>query len=299
MRIAYDPAYRYGLPPGHRFPMAKYELLPEQLLREGTATAASFFTPSVLPEGDLLRTHTAEYWRRLQALELTRREVRDIGFPLSRKLLTRGRIIAQGTLDCARYALSSGTALNVAGGTHHSFADRGEGFCVFNDIAVASNVLLASGEVERIAVVDLDVHQGNGTAKLFEAEERVYTLSFHGERNYPLRKERSDRDVGLPDGTPDAAYLDRLAAELPTILDAHRPDLVFYLAGVDVLAEDKLGRLSLSRAGCRARNRFVFEECHRRGLSVAVSMGGGYAERLATIVDAHAATFQEARRVYD
>lgn len=279
--------------------MAKYELLPEQLLREGTAAPASFFRPEVLAEADLLLTHTAEYWRRLQALDLTRKEVRAIGFPLSRKLLARGRIIARGTLDCARHAMRDGTALNVAGGTHHSFADRGEGFCVFNDIAVASNVLLMRGEVERIAVVDLDVHQGNGTAKLFEAEERVFTLSFHGERNYPLRKERSDLDVGLPDGTGDAAYLDRLAAELPTVLDRHRPDLVFYLAGVDVLAEDKLGRLGLTRAGCRARDRYVFEECHRRGLAVAVSMGGGYAERLATIVDAHAATFQEARRVYD
>ena len=279
--------------------MEKYDLLPEQLVYEGTVSRAAFAEPPLLSEEDLLLTHTPEYWRRLRAGELTRKEVRAIGFPLSRKLLTRGRHIARGTLDCARYALAGGgVALNVAGGTHHSFADRGEGFCVFNDVAIAANVLLREGEIERAVVVDLDVHQGNGTAKLFGGEPRVYTLSFHGERNYPLRKERSDLDVGLPDGTGDADYLDRLARELPRVLDAQRPDLVFYLSGVDVLAEDKLGRLALSPAGCRARDRFVFETCHRRNLPVAVSMGGGYAERLATIVNAHAATFQEARRSY-
>lgn len=299
MRVAFDPAYRYELPAAHRFPMAKYDLLPQQLVYEGTVEPAAFFRPRVLPEGDLLRTHTPEYWRRLRAGELSRREVRAIGFPLTPKLLTRGRIIAQGTLDCARYALAEGVALNVAGGTHHSFADRGEGFCVFNDIAVAARVLLDEGAVERAVVVDLDVHQGNGTASLFADEPRVFTLSFHGERNYPLRKERSDLDVGLPDGTGDADYLARLAAELPRVLDAVRPQLVFYLAGVDVLAEDKLGRLALSRAGCRERDRFVFTICAARGLPVAVSMGGGYAERLATIVEAHAATFQEARAAFE
>ena len=298
MRIAYHPSYRYGLPRGHRFPMAKYDLLPEQLRYEGTASEAAFFEPAVLAEADLLRTHDPAYWRRLRAGELTRKEERAIGFPLSPKLLTRGRIIAQGTLDCARHARRDGVALNIAGGTHHSFADRGEGFCVFNDIAVAANVLLDAGEVGRVVVVDLDVHQGNGTAALFADDPRVFTLSFHGERNYPLRKGESDLDVGLDDGTGDEAYLGRLAGELPRLLTSFAPDLVFYLAGVDVLADDKLGRLSLTRAGCRARDRFVFEACRARGLPVAVSMGGGYAERLATVVDAHAATFQEARAVF-
>lgn len=298
MRVAYHPSYRYGLPPGHRFPMAKYELLPEQLVYEGTVTASAFFEPTVLAEADLLRTHTPDYYRRLTAGTLTRKEERAIGFPLSPKLVTRGRIIARGTLDCARYARRDGVALNVAGGTHHSFADRGEGFCVFNDIAVAANVLLDSGEATSIAVVDLDVHQGNGTAKLFAGEPRVFTLSVHGERNYPLRKEASDRDVGLPDGAGDADYLGALGDVLPDVLAGQQPDLVFYLAGVDVLAADRLGRLSLSRQGCRARDRYVFERCAAHGTPVAVCMGGGYAERLATVVDAHAATFQEAKAVF-
>ena len=298
MHIAYAPVYRYALPPGHRFPMAKYDLLPEQLLYEGTAVEREFVAPALLQEEDLLRTHSPDYWRRLQAGELTRKEVRAIGFPLTPALLTRGRHIAQGTLDCARYALRGGrVGLNIAGGTHHSFADRGEGFCVFNDVAIAANVLLAAREIDRALVVDLDVHQGNGTAALFRDEPRVFTLSFHGERNYPLRKERSDLDVGFADGAGDAEYLARLAAVLPGLLDRFRPDLVFYLAGVDVLAEDKLGRLALSPQGCRERDRFVFECCGERELPVAVSMGGGYAERLATIVDAHAATYREARRM--
>ena len=279
--------------------MAKYDLLPEQLLYEGTASASDFFAPTLLREEDLLRTHTAEYWRRLQAGELTRKEARAIGFPLSPKLLTRGRHIAQGTLDCARYAMREGVALNIAGGTHHSFADRGEGFCVFNDIAIAANVLLDAGEVSRVLVVDLDVHQGNGTAKLFGGDARVFTLSFHGERNYPLRKERSDLDVGFADETGDDEYLAKLAEVLGPLLDAFRPELVFYLSGVDVLAADKLGRLALSIDGCRERDRVVLEACAARELPVAVAMGGGYAERLATIVEAHANTYRVARAVYE
>ncbi len=298
MRVAFSPVYHYPLPPRHRFPMAKYDLLPEQLLYEGTLTPASFFEPDRLSHGDLLLTHAGSYVERLHDLTLTPKEIRAIGFPLSLKLVERGRHIAQGTLDSARFSRKQGVALNIAGGTHHSFADRGEGFCIFNDIAIAANVLLAAGEIERALVVDLDVHQGNGTAKLFEADPRVFTLSFHGERNYPLRKETSDLDVGLPDRTGDGVYLTRLRKTLPAILDEHRPDQVFYLAGVDVLAEDKLGRLAMSLQGCRERDRFVFEECARRGLPVAVSMGGGYAERLATVVDAHANTFREAARAF-
>jgi acetoin utilization deacetylase AcuC-like enzyme len=278
--------------------MAKYDLLPEQLLYEGTVTEAAFFAPERLAEKELLLTHTNEFWRKLQAQELTRKEIRDIGFPLSLKLVERGLHIAQGTLTCARYAQHEGVALNIAGGTHHSFADRGEGFCVFNDIAIAANVLLASGEISKAVIIDLDVHQGNGTAKLFEADPRIFTLSFHGARNYPTRKMTSDLDLGFEDKTEDEFYLNEVARIIPKVLDAQKPDMVFYLSGVDVLAADKLGRLSLTPQGCRERDRLVLQACHDRNLPVAVSMGGGYAERLATIVDAHASTFRVAREVY-
>ena len=298
MRIAFSPVYHYRLPPKHRFPMEKYDLLPEQLLYEGTVEQSDFFAPPQLSDEHLFLTHEREYVRRLRTGELSRKEERAIGFPLSPKLVTRGLHIAQGTLDCARFALREGVALNIAGGTHHSFADRGEGFCVFNDIAIAANVLLQIGEVQRVIVVDLDVHQGNGTAKLFEREPRVFTLSFHGDRNYPLRKESSDLDVAFPDGTSDVVYLQKLREILPDLLTRFRPQLVFYLSGVDVLAADKLGRLALSVDGCRERDAFVFQTCHALSLPVAVAMGGGYADRLATIVEAHANTYREAKRIW-
>ena len=299
MRIAYAPIYKYELPAGHRFPMAKYELLPEQLIYEGTATSASFFHPEPISEKELLLTHSEEYYGRLCRQELTAKEIRAIGFPLSPKLVLRGRHIAKGTLMCARYSRQEGVALNIAGGTHHSFHDRGEGFCLFNDIAIAINVMLHQAEIQSAMVIDLDVHQGNGTAKLFETDPRVFTLSVHGERNYPLRKEHSSLDIGLPDGTEDLAYLDLIQREIPRLLDIHQPDQVFYLSGVDVLKADKLGRLNLSLEGCRERDRIVLSACHSRRIPVAVSMGGGYADRLATIIEAHANTYRVAKAIFE
>ncbi len=278
--------------------MDKYTLLPEQLLYEGTITEQNFFAAEPLSEAAILRTHTAEYWEKLRTNTLSRKEARAIGFPIRPDLIARGRVIAQGTLDCARFAFRDGVALNVAGGTHHSFADRGEGFCVFNDIAIAANELLYSGEAKQILVVDLDVHQGNGTASIFAAEPRVFTFSMHGARNYPTRKEKSDLDIGLPDGTGDQVYLDTLKGHLPGLLDGIRPDLVFYLSGVDVLETDKLGRLAMSIQGCKERDRFVLQSCLDRRLPVAVAMGGGYSERLATIVEAHANTYRVATGLY-
>ena len=299
MRVAFSPIYHYALPDGHRFPMEKYSLLPEQLLYEGTITEAAFFTATPLEEPQILRTHTADYWQKLTTGGLSRKEERAIGFPMRPALIARGRVIAQGTLDCARHARRDGVALNIAGGTHHAFRDRGEGFCVFNDIAIAANELLHRGEVAKIVVVDLDVHQGNGTASIFAEEPRVFTFSMHGARNYPARKERSDLDIGLPDGTGDQIYLSTLATHLPGILDGIRPDLVFYLSGVDVLATDKLGRLAMTLGGCRERDRYVLQCCCDRGLPVAISMGGGYSERLATIIEAHANTYRVAAALYD
>lgn len=298
IKIAYSPIYKYSLPEGHRFPMVKYELLPEQLLYEGTVTADQFFAPDRLTEEVLLWTHTEEYWRKLQEKKLSRKEERAIGFPMRSDLIERGRCISQGTIQCAHYAREYGVALNIAGGTHHAFSDRGEGFCVFNDFAIAANYLLKSGEAERILIVDLDVHQGNGTARIFKDEPRVFTFSMHGEKNYPLRKEQSDLDIGLPDKTEGAAYLRKLKDVLPPLIEAHQPDMIFYLAGVDVLVTDRLGRLSLSVQDCKKRDQFVFETCRAANLPVAVSMGGGYSKRIAHIIEAHANTYRAASDIF-
>jgi acetoin utilization deacetylase AcuC-like enzyme len=298
MKIAYSPIYKYELPEGHRFPMEKYELIPEQLLYEGSVEHGQFFHPEPMRDEIIALTHTVEYLDKLNTLSLSKKEIRDIGFPLKKELIIRGKHIAQGTFDCALFAIQEGVAMNVAGGTHHSFADRGEGFCVFNDIALASNLLLKQGKASKILIVDLDVHQGNGTAKIFENDPRVFTFSMHGARNYPTRKEQSDLDIGLPDQTTDEPYLKTLHDTLPRLIDVHQPDFIFYLSGVDVLATDKLGRLALSMEGCKQRDRFVLQTCHRNKIPVAISMGGGYSERLAHIVEAHCNTFREAMHLY-
>lgn len=298
VRIAWSPVYKYELPEGHRFPMAKYELIPEQLLYEGTVRDEHFFHPGSLSEEVALLTHTRDWWERMNAVRLSEREIRAIGFPINEHFVRRGRHISQGTVECAHFALQHGCALNVAGGTHHAFADRGEGFCCFNDQAVAANYLLYKGLAQKVLIVDLDVHQGNGTASIFHDEPRVFTFSMHGERNYPIRKEKSDLDIGLPDGMGDADYLRILADTLPRLLDEVQPDFVFYLSGVDILASDKLGRLDVSREGCRARDHAVLSLCHRHRLPVAVSMGGGYSPRIADIVEAHANTFRVAQELF-
>lgn len=298
LKIAYDPIYKYKLPEGHRFPMIKYELIPEQLLYEGTVSEKNFFSPDPLDEASILLTHTADYWNRLRDQQLTEREIRAIGFPLTPQLVQRSRVIANGTLQCAFFAQQYGVAMNVAGGTHHAYAFRGEGFCCTNDIAVAANYLLHHNRVSKILVVDLDVHQGNGTAHIFRHEPRVFTFSIHGAKNFPLRKEVSDLDIGLPDGTDDRTYLAILQKTLPGLIEKVQPQMVFYLSGVDVLASDKLGRLGLTPAGCRERDRFVLETCKKNGLPVAISMGGGYSESLAIIVEAHANTYRMAQEIF-
>jgi len=278
--------------------MEKYDLLPKQLLLEGTVEEKDIFHPQKLTEEQILRTHTAVYWEKMKTGTMSKKEIRAMGFPFHPSLIERGRHIAHGTLECAYHSKKEGVALNIAGGTHHSFADRGEGFCLFNDIAIASNELLHKGEAKQILVIDLDVHQGNGTARIFRSEPRVFTFSMHGEHNYPLRKEVSDVDVGVADGCTDAVYLNKLSETLPALIDTVGPDQVFYLSGVDVLHTDKLGRLGMSREGCKQRDEFVFSECHKRGLPVAVSMGGGYSEEIKDIIEAHANTFRVARDIF-
>lgn len=292
IRIAWAPCYAHELPENHRFPMAKYELLPEQLLYEGTISRDQLFAPSAMAEADILRTHDATYWQRLSEGELTGREQRQTGFPHSPELIAREICIMQGTLDGALSALESGLAFNIAGGTHHAFADRGEGFCLLNDIAIAANYLLTHGHCRQILVIDLDVHQGNGTAALFEDDSKVFTFSVHGEKNYPLRKEQSSLDIELPDGTGDRAYLDMLDKQLPCLFEQVKPDFVFFQSGVDVLENDKLGRLGMSLSGCRERDQRVFELCRHHEVPVQVSMGGGYSVRIADIIEAHANTFR-------
>ncbi len=278
--------------------MAKYALIPEQLLRLGVVSAAAFLAPIALEPAWALRTHDAEYVRRLQALALSAAEVRRIGFPLSAQLVEREFMIAGGTVQLTAHARQHGVAFNLAGGTHHAYADRGEGFCLLNDQAIAANYLLDTGAARRILIIDLDVHQGNGTAVLFQHEPRVFTFSMHGAANYPQRKEASDLDIALPTGTTDGAYMAALEQTLPMLIERHRPDFSFYLAGVDVLATDKLGHLALTPEGVAARDALVFDLLRARGIPVVVCMGGGYSPRLSDIVNAHVRTFTLAAERY-
>jgi len=299
IKIAYSPVYKYALPEGHRFPMSKYELLPQQLLYEGLVNEDNFFHPPQLIQEDILLTHTAAYIEKLESLNLTRKEIRDIGFPVTKALVERGKHIANGTFMCAEFAAIHGIALNIAGGTHHAFANRGEGFCVFNDFAIAINIFFQRNIYNKVLIIDLDVHQGNGNAKIFEGDPRVFTFSMHGQRNYPLRKEKSDLDIGLADNTNDQDYLDVLKHNLTNIIKNFKPQFVFYLAGVDVLESDKLGRLSMTRQGCKERDRIVLQHCKDNDIPIAVSMGGGYSERLSDIIEAHANTFRIAFELFE
>lgn len=298
LKIAWSEIYAHPLPKNHRFPMEKYNLLPEQLLYEGTVTQENFFAPESLSDDVVVRTHDNEYWQKLKEQTLTRQEERRTGFPLSRELVAREIVIMDGSVKCAQYALANGIAMNVAGGTHHAFTNRGEGFCLLNDIAITAHHLLDNQLAEKVLVVDLDVHQGNGTAEIFGNDHRVFTFSMHGKSNYPMHKEHSDLDIGLPDGTDDAVYLKTLDRHLNEVFDTFRPDFICFQSGVDVLATDKLGRLGMSLDGCKKRDRLVLELCHRNKVPVMVCMGGGYSEKIAHIVEAHANTYRLAQEIY-
>lgn len=298
LKIAYHPIYAHPLPEGHRFPMLKYELIPAQLLHEGTITPANIFAPEALVEKDIIATHDREYWLALKNLTLPYKEQRRIGFPLDAQLVEREIRIAQGTIDCTSYAKEFGVAFNVAGGTHHAGSNWGEGFCLLNDQAIAANYLLNNNLAKRILIIDLDVHQGNGTAQIFANEPSVFTFSMHGDKNFPFRKEQSDLDIALADETGDEEFLSKLSDALKFIFDKHKPDFVFYLSGVDVLASDKLGKLALSKNACKQRDQMVFEACLKHNVPVQVSMGGGYSEDIKIIVDAHCNTFRVARDLY-
>lgn len=298
LKVAFSPIFLYQVPEKHRFPMQKYRLIPECLIEEGVLSEDNFFAPDKLTEEEILTTHTLEYWQKLKTQTLSRKEARAIGFEMTPELVERGRYIAHATYECALYAKQYGVSLNVAGGTHHSFADHGEGFCVFNDVCIASNLLLSRGEAERILVVDLDVHQGNGNASIMANEPRVFVFSMHGEKNYPFRKPPSDLDIELANDTDDETYLTHLKQTLPNLIAEHKPDLIFYQSAVDVLATDKLGKLALTPEGCKQRDDFVLRQARDNNIPIAVVMGGGYSEDVEDVVEAHCNTFRLAKQLF-
>jgi len=298
LRIAYHPIYKHPLPDGHRFPMAKYDLLPRQLVHEGTCTTDHFFEPVKAKDEDILRCHTPDYLSNLKALNITPKAQRKTGFPLSQELVDRELIITQGTIDSCHYALENGIAMNIAGGTHHAYTDHGEAFCLLNDQAIGARYLQAKGLAQKILIIDLDVHQGNGTAEIFQGDDSVFTFSMHGKANYPFKKEISDLDIGLETGTKDLEFLAILKETLPQLIQEQQPDFIFYLCGVDILESDKLGKLACTIAGCKERDRFVLQSCYDAQIPVQCSMGGGYSPDIKVIIDAHSNTFRLAQQIY-
>ena len=297
MKAFYCDHFVLPLPAGHRFPMAKYRLLREALLARGVVKPPDLLVPEAVGDGEILRVHTAEYLAQVQDGTVAPKAWRRIGFPWSPELVERSRRSVGGTLAAGRAALAEGAAVNLAGGTHHAFADRGEGFCVLNDVAIAARALQAEGRVHRVLVIDTDVHQGNGTAAIFRHDQSVFTFSIHGRRNFPFKKEVSDLDIELEDGTGDAEYLEALEAGLERAFTLASAELVIYVSGADPYEGDKLGRLALSRAGLLARDRRVLGECRRSGLPVAVVMAGGYAPVVEEIVEIHLGTVSVAAAV--
>ena len=298
LKIAFDKIYKHPLDENHRFPMIKYDLIPEQLLRENTCNDDNFFKPLSLNDSDVLLTHDEDYYYRFSSLLLTKKEIRPIGFPMSKELVIREKKIAQGTIECVDFSINNGISMNIAGGTHHAFRDRGEGFCMLNDQAIAANYLIKNNKAKKILIVDLDVHQGNGTASIFKENNNVFTLSFHGKKNYPFKKEKSDLDVEFLDKTNDEFYLNELKEILPKVFEKFEPDFVFYLAGVDVLENDKLGRLSMTIEGCKQRDQFVLELCKKNNLPLQISMGGGYSVNIKDILEAHSNTYRLAQEIF-
>lgn len=298
LKIAYNDHYVQPLPKGHRFPMEKYELLPRQLCYEGTVEEHAFFSPTTIEEKWVGLVHDTNYFSRLRNLELSAKEQRVSGFPHDSKLINRELMIMEGTRQCAAFALEYGVALNIAGGTHHAFADRAEGFCLLNDNAIAASWLLHENKAKKVLIVDLDVHQGNGTASVFQNEDRVFTFSMHGKNNYPLRKEVSNLDVELPDGIKDDSYIYLLEKSLDDITKDFSPDFIFFQSGVDIIHTDKLGRLGVTIQGCKRRDEIVFSFAKQNKIPIVASMGGGYSPEIKHIIEAHANTFRTAQYIY-
>lgn len=290
MKIFYSDHFVLPLPDGHRFPMSKYSRLRERVSASGLSRGEPLLVPMPAAPGEIVRAHDTDYMERVFAGNLTPEEVRRMGFPWSPELVERSRRSSGATIEAARAALCEGIAVNLAGGTHHAFAARAEGYCVFNDSAIAARAMQAEGRAGRILVVDCDVHQGNGTAAIFADDPTVFTFSIHGERNFPYRKEISDLDIALPDGTTDVPYLDALRWGLDESMRRAHADLVIYLAGADPLVGDRFGRLALTKAGLEARDRFVLEALRAARMPVVITMAGGYSPNIDDTVDVHFAT---------
>lgn len=299
MKVAYSPEYILKLPEKHPFPIEKYKLLPEILVKEAVIKIEDFFVPERIDPEILALTHTKEYIYKVLNMELSTPEIKKIGFPLTPQLIERELIITQGTIDCCEFAFNDGVAFNIAGGTHHSYSDSGSGFCIFNDVAVASNYLINKQIVENILIVDLDVHQGNGNAKIFENNHNVFTFSMHGEKNFPLKKEVSKLDIALADNTEDEIYLDILYKYLPEIIANFSPQIIFFISGVDILKGDRFGRLAVSIEGCKKRDEFVLRTAKKNNIPVVTVMGGGYSKDIDVIVKAHCNTYRAAKEIYD
>lgn len=298
LKVAYHPIYKHNLPEGHRFPMEKYDLLPQQLLYEGTCKEENFFKPEIPNNKYFFMVHDPEYVSDLMNITLNQKAARKIGFPLNEDLIAREMIIADGTIKASEFALKYGIAMNIAGGTHHAFTNKGEGFCMLNDQAIGARYLQNKELANKILIVDLDVHQGNGTAEIFQNDPTVFTFSMHGKSNYPFHKERSDLDIPLDNGTEDELYLSILKETLPKLIKKQQPDFIYYLCGVDVINTDKLGKLSLTIEGCKERDRFVLQICKNYNIPVMCSMGGGYTPDIKVIIDAHANTFRLAQEIF-
>lgn len=297
MRVFFCDHFEVPLPPKHRFPMQKYRMLREALVARGVLPADAVVPAEQADVADLLAVHDGDYVRAFLDGRLEAKSVTRIGFPWSPDYVARSLASVGGTLMASDAALEDGVAGNLAGGTHHAHRDFGSGYCAFNDLAVAAVRLLRAGRVARVLVFDTDVHQGDGTAAIFAGDERVFTTSVHGERNFPMRKQTSDLDVELPDGTTDEPFLDAVRAALDASLERARPDVVFVQAGVDALDVDRLGRLAVTADGLRRRDELVFGELRRRGLPTVVTIGGGYADPIEHTVDAHVETYRAAATI--
>jgi acetoin utilization deacetylase AcuC-like enzyme len=296
VKVFYSDHFVLPLPEGHRFPMAKYSMLRERVAANGICGPGELLTPRAVTDAEILRSHAPGYLTRVVSGELTDKEMRRIGFPWSKRMVERSRRASGGTLGACLAALEEGFAANLAGGTHHAFSDRGEGYCVFNDSAIAARAVQAAGLTEKVVVIDTDVHQGNGTAEILRGDPSVFTFSIHGAKNFPFHKEESALDAPLPDGADDTEFLSALEKGLETALDAADADLAIYLAGADPFEDDRLGRLSVTKRGLAERDRLVLETCRDRHIPVAVTMAGGYARRVEDTVDVH---FQSVKRASD
>lgn len=298
MKVAWHQFYNHPLKENHKFPMKKYDLLKDELLLQNIIQEKDILIPYQISEENILLAHDLEYWNKLKNLELKPKEERRTGFPQSNRLIERERLIMQGTYLVSEYALTNGLGFNIAGGTHHAFSDKGEGFCLLNDMALSALMLIKYNNISKVLILDLDVHQGNGSAEILKNNKDIFTFSIHGKENYPIIKEESDLDIEFDHKTKDEEYLDKLEFNLKHIINKFEPEFILYQAGVDILESDKFGRLNISVDGCKERDNIVFEICSKNSLPVATTMGGGYSEDINIINNSHINTYKSAVKYY-